>query len=282
MTWAAAVGEEVRSKWVVPRPNSGRVAEGGSQRSLATNTAARRHGIELPGARQNSSTRVRRQRGHKAWRQRLPPRRRRRRTRESSPSRLAGRTTRERAQARPMGLEQQQRKAARRRAAKVCWARRREQHALESAGVIKYAARAVPRQAEAKRKPRSNASRRIENTARRNRQLVSLRLEQQHDKRSSGGAARLPVRASSRDGDKSQCSNMCSRPNLPCLCCKNIGQEISPSRLRGRTGDNNFIIAEATRDESSDGGTARRCRARAVYNTARARCGGVGMINNKR
>ena len=29
---------------------------GGSQRSLATNTAARRHGIELPGARQNSST----------------------------------------------------------------------------------------------------------------------------------------------------------------------------------------------------------------------------------
>jgi hypothetical protein len=132
------------------------------------------------------------------------------------------------------------------------------------------------------RKPRSNASRRIENTARRNRQLVSLRLEQQHDKRSSGGAARLPVRASSRDGDKSQCSNMCSRPNLPCLCCKNIGQEISPSRLRGRTGDNNFIVAEATRDESSDGGTARRCRARAVCNTARARCGGVGMINNKR
>ena len=49
-----------------------------------------------------------------------------------------------------MGLEQQQRKAARRRAAKVCWARRQEQHALESAGVIKYAARAVPRQAEAK------------------------------------------------------------------------------------------------------------------------------------
>ena len=49
-----------------------------------------------------------------------------------------------------MGLEQQQRKAVRRRAAKVSWARRREQHALESAGVIKYAARAVPRQAEAK------------------------------------------------------------------------------------------------------------------------------------
>ena len=56
MTWAAAVGEEVRSEWVVPRHNSGRVAEGGSQRSLATNTAARRHGIELPGARRNSST----------------------------------------------------------------------------------------------------------------------------------------------------------------------------------------------------------------------------------
>ena len=56
MTRAAAVGEEARSEWVVSRPNSGRVAEGGSRRSLATNTAARRHGIEFPGAHQNSST----------------------------------------------------------------------------------------------------------------------------------------------------------------------------------------------------------------------------------
>ena len=44
MTWAAAGGEGKRKY------------RGGSQRSLATNTAARRHGIELPGARRNSST----------------------------------------------------------------------------------------------------------------------------------------------------------------------------------------------------------------------------------